>query len=518
MSADPRPPLSRVERIGLLGALALVMVLMWPLRHYLTDDTFIHLQYARHLARGEGLVFNLGERVYGCTSPLWVGLISAGVALGLDGLRVARALGLLATLASVVLFFQLMRHTLRTPGLRVLATLTWAAHAWMLRWSLSGMETPLAVALTLAGFVAFTSGPRWGTRAALSGTSWALAALARPEGVFLLMLWGLYLLLDADGRDGLRRAVFGVLPALAIYGGWLVFARSYFGTFWPQTLSAKTAGATGLAYEIGNLWRQARIVGASDGVLVVLLVAAVAATLVTAGRRPWRWEPARLLPWAWTLGLPALYVARGVPVISRYLLVLLPVLAMLAWRAAEGWWTGGEPEPRRVRRALALGGIVAVLSLALNLTVYRAVVVPQVRSFTAGLERTLVWWGRWLGEHAAPGDAVATPDIGAIGYFSGRRVLDLGGLVTPGMVPLLEQAPEEDVIAGFGFAAVGRPAFLVDRDPAPDRLLAGGRYAACLVALGHAEAPNLGIARPGPVIYTVYRIRWSAYDSLRVGG
>src|SRR5439155_12684775 len=64
-------PMTRVERWGLALALALVAALMVPLRGYLTDDTFIHLQYARHLAAGQGLVFNLGERVYGCTSPLW---------------------------------------------------------------------------------------------------------------------------------------------------------------------------------------------------------------------------------------------------------------------------------------------------------------------------------------------------------------------------------------------------------------------------------------------------------------
>ena len=72
-------PITRIERWALIGGLALAAALMWPLRHYQTDDTFIHLQYATHLAHGQGLVFNLGERVYGCTSPLWVTLIADGV-------------------------------------------------------------------------------------------------------------------------------------------------------------------------------------------------------------------------------------------------------------------------------------------------------------------------------------------------------------------------------------------------------------------------------------------------------
>ena len=78
-------PWTRIERIGLIAGLALAAVGMWPVRGYLTDDTYIHLQYARHLANGNGIVFNQGERVYGCTSPLWVALIADGIGLVLGG-------------------------------------------------------------------------------------------------------------------------------------------------------------------------------------------------------------------------------------------------------------------------------------------------------------------------------------------------------------------------------------------------------------------------------------------------
>ncbi|MEK7330849.1 MAG: hypothetical protein AAB113_08605, partial [Candidatus Eisenbacteria bacterium] len=276
-------PITRLERWALACGVMLAAALMWPLRGYLTDDTFIHLQYARNVAAGHGLVFNVGERVYGCTSPLWAALLADAMALGFDGLTAARAIGAAATLASIGLFLQLLRRTVRTPALRAAATLAWAGNAWMVRWSTSGMETPLAVALTLAGFVAFTEGQRWGSRPVRTGALWALAALTRPEGVFLLFLWGVFLLIEADSRDGLRRLVFGALAPVCVYGGWLLFARLYYGTFWPQTLAAKAAGGVGLAYHAENLWRQARIVGATDGLLAVVLLLA----LVFGGRRMW---------------------------------------------------------------------------------------------------------------------------------------------------------------------------------------------------------------------------------------
>ena len=50
-------PLPRWEPYGVAAACVLAVSLMAPIGDYLTDDTFIHLQYARHLAGGEGLVF-----------------------------------------------------------------------------------------------------------------------------------------------------------------------------------------------------------------------------------------------------------------------------------------------------------------------------------------------------------------------------------------------------------------------------------------------------------------------------
>jgi hypothetical protein len=507
-------PFTMLERVGLVIALAIAAALMWPLRDYVTDDTYIHLQYAKHLAQGQGLVFNPGERVYGCTSPLWVALIADGMAFGLDGLAVARGLGFAATLAAVGLFLQLARRTLRTPAVRVAATIAWAGHAWMLRWSMSGMETPLAVALILAGFVAFTEGRQWGARPVRTGALWALAALTRPEAALLLLLWGAFLLIDAENREGLRRLVAGALPPAIIYGGWLLFARFYFGTFWPQTLSAKSAAGTGLEAQLDNLWRQARIVGATDALPIAMLVLAA----VLGGRRMFNGArpgaaAQRLVPWAWVTMLPLLYCARGVPVISRYLLPLLPIVQWLAWRASESWWLG--PDASRTRRATVLAAVAAAAMLAWNLVVWRNTVVPQVRTFSPALNASLVRWGRWFDEHAPADASIGTPDIGAIGYFGRRSVVDFAGLVTPEMVRFLQREPQHEAIAAFRFAAFARPEFIVDRDSSEFSLLRRSPWAASLEPLGSATMPNLGIARPEPVVYSFYRVRWTSFDSLR---
>jgi hypothetical protein len=488
----------------------LCAALAWPLRHYVTDDTFIHLQYARHVAHGEGFVFNAGERVYGSTSPLWVLLLADAIAMGLDGLKASKLLGAAGLLASLLLWSRLVRRTVTSPWLRVCSTLAWAGHAWLLRWSLSGMETPLAVALVLGGMVAFTASEPWGERPAVAGVLWALAALARPECVLLPGLWVLLLVVDHGPRDGLARAARGLWPAALVYGGWLAFARGYFGTFWPNTLAAKAAGGVGFAYQVEQLTRQGAIVATTDGVLLVVLLATLAMRALR-GERP-RLRPAvRLLPWAWLVAVPLAYAVRGVPVLSRYLVPMLPVLGWLAWRALDR----ALPAPAAgVRGGWLAGALVGALVLGQNLVVYERIVRPQVDTFSAGMRASLIPWGLWFDLHAQPDAVIAAPDIGALGYYGRRRVVDLAGLVTPEMVPILRRMPQEDAVARFEFARFARPEYVVDRAPRAWDLGRRSPWSAALVPLGHASLPNLGVARPGEAVYSFYRIDWAAYDSL----
>ncbi len=501
-------PQARLERAGFWLALLLCAALAWPLRHYVTDDTFIHLQYARHVAHGEGFVFNSGERVYGSTSPLWVLLLADAIATGADGLVASKLLGALGLFASLLLWSRLVRRTLASPWLRMLSTLVWAGHAWMLRWSLSGMETPLTVALVLGGMCAFTASEPWGEHPTLAGVLWALAALARPECGLLLFLWGVLLMVEHGPRAGLVRAARGLSPAALVYGGWLAFARGYFGTFWPNTLAAKAAGGVSQAYRWEQFTRQGAIVAATDGVLVLVLLGALAA-LARYGGQP-RLRPAvRDLPWMWLVAVPLLYIVRGVPVLSRYLVPLLPILGWLAWRALDR-----ALRLKPAQHTWLAGAVIAALVLGQNLYTYARIVRPQIDSFSAGMGRSLIPWGRWFDQHAAADAVIAAPDIGALGYFSRRRVVDLAGLVTPEMVPILRRMPEEDAVARFEFARFSRPDYVVDRASRPWDLTRRSPWRAALIPLGHASLPNLGVARPGEAVYSFYRIDWAAYDSL----
>ena len=78
--------------LPILGILAFQMVLF---RGFIPDDAFISFRVAEQLANGDGLVYNIGERVEGYSNLLWVLLLALFSRLGVDVIWAAKGLGVL---------------------------------------------------------------------------------------------------------------------------------------------------------------------------------------------------------------------------------------------------------------------------------------------------------------------------------------------------------------------------------------------------------------------------------------
>ncbi|HEU4929482.1 MAG TPA: hypothetical protein VFU38_06595, partial [Candidatus Krumholzibacteria bacterium] len=79
-----RPSLSRGASLTWLLVIVatVVAVVVAFRRRWMTDDAFISFRYAENLVSGNGLVFNIGERVEGMSNFLWTLWIGAGMGLG----------------------------------------------------------------------------------------------------------------------------------------------------------------------------------------------------------------------------------------------------------------------------------------------------------------------------------------------------------------------------------------------------------------------------------------------------
>ena len=138
--------------------------------------------------------------------------------------------------------------------------------------------------------------------------------------------------------------------------------------------------------------------------------------------------------WRWPLGLLALYTWK-LPTVyqhGRYLMPMLPFLILLGCR---GLATFAARSPLRL-----LSRVYGLLLVGLLL--YSWVLGAQIYAKDVSyMTMVQVQSARWLRQNTPPSAVVATHDIGAIGYFSGRRLLDMAGLVTPEVIPWLNDQP-----------------------------------------------------------------------------
>lgn len=488
----------------------LLVAMMWPLRHGFTDDGFIHVQYARNImTRGE-YSFNPGEVSFGTTSPLWVmGLAAAGkLGVGAGGLvDASRVFSWLAALAALAVVHRCLLALGASRRVALLGAFAFAADAWLVRWSALGMESSAATWAAALALLASFGACESRAGAARFGAAVAVGALIRPE-MYLALPVFVVAAATLRPRPGARVVLAAILVAGVLLVPWLAFAKWHIGSFLPNTAGAKSGGMVRdpVAFFV-SLAPVAKIVASTQAVALVALVVDVA---VSRGRAA---VFARELRFAvlWMVALPLAYVAADIQILSRYLLLITPMVCVAGWRALES--VASRLAPRRAFFAAATAALVAVAG---NAAFYARVVLPPSIAFSEDLQSNLTGLARYLHDHSMPDVVVAAADIGYLAYYSQRRVLDLGGLVEPETARLRETHDYEEILArGLYFDVPGYPRvdYLVDRDHEPDRFTNRVVNGYGFFPVYATVVRNLGIRKPGVYHYTLYRIMPASEES-----
>lgn len=357
----------------------------------LYDDAYIYFRYVDNVWRGCGLRWNCTDgAVEGFTSPLYLALLVGGRAFTTDLETIAVVLGALLLVMALVATV-ILAARLGGGGAALLTALLVATDGYVLLSGTIGLETSLACAMVaIVALVVATERRGWPLVAAT-----VLAVLCRPElGVLVVALP-----LVAEPRR-VAQAVVALVAITAI-------RYAIFGQLLPNTFYAKTGGTTahlrlGAAYLVEL---------ATDFPLVL---AAPLALRLEAARRLARYLlVASALAFAFFL-----YSGGDTFLYSRLAMPLLPTLCALAIVGLLGL-----RETRWVR-ALAAALVFAV---AVRGALTHA--IPEQHGFDNVARWRRV--GTWLREHIAREHSIATVPIGAIGWTSQLRLLDLVGLVTP---------------------------------------------------------------------------------------
>jgi hypothetical protein len=182
-----------------------------------------------------------------------------------------------------------------------------------------------------------------------------------------------------------------------------------------------------------NLWNVVLPLAAGGQ---VLLVPGMIAGIVTLLRRirSQRCKALYLAPVLWPLVHILLYSLR-LPVNFQHGRYVIPALAPLVCVGVGGTLLLVTSRAHSLlSRVLARSlGITTLLLFVIFCGIGATIFGREVHMINSDM----VVASRWVAEHVPPEQLLAVHDIGAVGYFAPRPILDLAGLVSPEVVPII---------------------------------------------------------------------------------
>ena len=403
------------------------------------DDAWIHQTYARNLVESGEWAFLSGQPSSGSTAPLWTVMIAIGRWLRIDPKMWSYLLGTLLLVASAWICGRWL--TLRSG----VSWVWWffAAILLVLEWhmvwtAVSGMET---LALILIILIVFTwlESQNWNSLG--MGLLIGLGVWFRPDALTLLLpvAWHVAFLDSDQFRKLLRRMGLVLIGVLLIVGPYLAFNYALSNELWPTTFYAKQAEYA--VYRelpfFHRLWAQLAPPLAGAGALLV--PGLILVIIVHTRQRSW-W---RLAPLLWALSYIGAYAVR-LPVNyqhGRYAIPIIPVVLVLGMEGMKAWV---EPNAKLFfRRLLSRAWLLALPVLAV---IFWGIGAQAYAQDVAIIETEMVAASEWIAVHTEAQALIAAHDIGALGYFGERTLIDMAGLVSPEVIPILR---DEEALASF---------------------------------------------------------------------
>ena len=455
------------------------------------EDYYITFRSSKNLAMGNGLVYNVGDRLHTFTSPLGVLIPAAcsfvtGNSSDTAALWLFRGICAAAFGGAITLLVILMRKLAWPAIATALLAVMLLTDAKSLDFTINGMETAfMLLFMAYALWAHFSPRPRQWQHL---GAAWAGLMWTRPDSFIYvgLMAAGCWLFNQPDRTGGDRRHQLllflkaGLLTT-AIYGPWLIWAGWYYGSPIPHTIVAKaamTGEGAALQEFLHGIWQLPYMIWRGD-------TAAEGSFLPAYYMFP-SW-PSWSLPFGRILGIiaamlwliPRLRLECRIASFAYFVAIsylsfvpyfpfpwYLPATTLLAWVALAG--TIGQLWQSNRSSLHWIVGVssVAVICGGLFLTVAASRQAKAQQFYVEDGNRRLI--GEWLKEHSEPGDTVFMEPLGYIGYFSGLKTYDWPGMSS-------REVPEAVKLVGNQWQDIIlylRPDWLVLRDNSQENLKA----------------------------------------------
>lgn len=392
--------------IGL--ALILLSVFSATIHPWILDDAFISFRYAENIAAGNGAVFNIGEKVEGYTTFLWVIMLAAGKWAGFDTVIFSKILGLMFALGCLVLVGNSHRFVRALDyKISIAAVLFLGTSGVFLPWGVSGMEVTLFTFLILIDVLYYLRIRDLENirKYVLLGIFCGLTALTRPEGLLIFGLISIDILWTKNKRI---YVLYLILAFGALYLPYFIWRYDYYGYLYPNTFYAKVGWST------EQLFRGFKyLVKFAIPAMAILLPLIDPISILR-----WFKKYRRLIILPLIAGVYTVYIilvgGDSMPAL-RFFTPIMPIICILS-----------------AMSILLIRGGRRVVFIVMGVIVYNLILLnffyikPQIdidRVAESGREVAF-----WIRKNVSRDAVIATNTVGSIPYYSKLKTIDMLGL------------------------------------------------------------------------------------------
>ncbi len=203
--------------------------------NFTQDDAFISYRFVQNFLNGDGLVFNIGEKVEGFTNFGWVMYMIFWGKLSMDYILISKLTGFIFGLGIITLICLIASRLKEFKNnflLILLAVLITASSQSLAYWAVAGLET------TAFAFFALFSIYLYLGKNKLLPFALIIAVLLRPEGAFVAVILVLIELITT--RKFPTYALRSAVGAFVLGLPYLAFKLYYYGEILPNSFYAKT--------------------------------------------------------------------------------------------------------------------------------------------------------------------------------------------------------------------------------------------------------------------------------------
>lgn len=398
---------SNSEKLKFLVYVSFVTVIIFLLfRTWGYDDPYITYRYSKNLANGLGFVYNPGQRILSTTTPLFA-IILAVLSIAWNDIPV---ISVLIGSFSIALSAWLLREISKkweVPWMGYVGLLLYPTFP-LVNSTLSS-EIPLYIALILACFLFYLK-----KEILLVSIISAILVLTRPDGLIVPAVLFIHHLITEKRLN--RDVLLGILMFLSVIGTWFAFSWLYFGNPLPVTLTVKQAQA-----------KMTITQSFAEGVITIIkpyrrfpyiiefLFAFLGLFYVLRSDR----KPYLFLMWAILYFLA--YSFLGV---SRYFWYYAPLV--VAFVMLVGW---GFNWLSRIKNSNLF-----LLLILITFFVFQTKDIWRLHTNLDDRLRIYQDVGNWLRQNTDNDDTVGLLEVGIIGYYSNRTMVDFAGLIQPEVI------------------------------------------------------------------------------------